>query len=95
MPDEIRSLDILEAYAKLCHHNPLKMTFKPSAREAVERAFVARPIFEPQESVLIHANVEQPSSQIQDEMAEFPSNVPIKTPKPPRATAEALFGMGD
>jgi len=42
MPEEIRGLETLEAYAKICHHNPVKLIFEVSERRRLQSAFVPR-----------------------------------------------------
>jgi hypothetical protein len=93
MPDEIRSLDILEAYAKLCHHNPLKMTFKPSARTSVHEGFIERPSCEPQECPSDGANLGTSPTTIEEALEEISPGLPGLTSRPTRTTAQALFGM--
>jgi hypothetical protein len=40
MPEEIRNQNILKAFAKICHHQPVKLSFAPSVHAAVNEPFV-------------------------------------------------------
>ena len=41
MPEEIRNQEILWAYAKICHHQPVQLSFNPSALKALNAPFKA------------------------------------------------------
>jgi hypothetical protein len=42
MPEEVRALETLHAYAKICHHHPVKLRFEITERERLQNAFVPR-----------------------------------------------------
>ncbi|NBW81513.1 hypothetical protein EBR21_07135 [bacterium] len=46
MPEEIRNQKILHAFAKICHHQPVKLSFSPSAYAALNEPFVLSPVNE-------------------------------------------------
>lgn len=46
MPEEIRNQQILHAFAKICHHQPVKLSFEPSTHAALNEPFVLSPINE-------------------------------------------------
>lgn len=95
LPDEIRSLDILHAYAKLCHHNPLKMTFRPASMPAVQTGFVERPKIETEEGRPASANLGQPGASATMDAPHLQPCAPIRKARPPLASIEALFGPED
>jgi hypothetical protein len=42
MPEEVRALETLHAYAKICHHHPVKLRFEITERKRLQNAFVPR-----------------------------------------------------
>jgi type IV secretory pathway TraG/TraD family ATPase VirD4 len=42
MPEEVRALETLHAFAKICHHHPVKLRFEITERKRLQNAFVPR-----------------------------------------------------
>lgn len=43
MPEEIRNQNILNAFGKICHHQPVRLSFAPSVHSALNEPFVISP----------------------------------------------------